>query len=122
MPHELTELRVKTVTKPAGDPAEELTTDVCVVGAGIAGPAAAIEARRPGRTVVLADALPVLGGQCVNSLIGLFRGGYGNAPEYRQPTHGIFDEMFAGLSKTGDIAFNHRHTILRARVHENVDA
>src|SRR5690606_4339023 len=66
MPHELTELKVKTVTKPAGDPAEELSADVCVVGAGIAGLSAAIEARKLGRSVVLADALPVLGGQCVN--------------------------------------------------------
>jgi Dehydrogenases (flavoproteins) len=111
MPHELTELKVNTVVKPAGDPVEELTADVCVVGAGIAGLSAAIEARRLGRSVVLADALPVLGGQCVNSLIGLFCGVYGNAPGYHQLTHGIFDEMFADLGKTGDIAFNHRHTI-----------
>lgn len=111
MPHELTELKVKTVTKPAGDPAEELTADVCVVGAGIAGLSAAIEARRLGRSVVLADALPVLGGQCVNSLIGLFCGVYGNAPEYHRLTHGIFDRMFADLEKTGDIAYNRRHTI-----------
>lgn len=111
MPHELTELKVNTVTKPAGDPAEELTADVCVVGAGIAGLSAAIEARKLGRTVVLADALPVLGGQCVNSLIGLFCGVYGNGPEYRQLTHGIFDPMFEALEKTGDIAYNRRHTM-----------
>ncbi len=111
MPHELTELKVNTVTKPAGDPAEELTADVCVVGAGIAGLSAAVEARRLGRTVVLADALPVLGGQCVNSLIGLFCGVYGNAPDYRQLTHGIFTPMFDALAATGDIAFNRRHTM-----------
>ena len=91
MPHELTELKINTVTKPVGDPAEELTADICVVGAGISGLSAAVEARRLGRSVVLADALPVLGGQCVNSLIGLFCGVYGNGPEYRRLTHGIFD-------------------------------
>lgn len=111
MPHELTELKINTVTKPGGDPAEELTADICVVGAGISGLSAALEARRLGRSVVLVDALPVLGGQCVNSLIGLFCGVYGNGPEYRQLTHGIFDPMFADLGRTNDIHFNKGHTI-----------
>jgi hypothetical protein len=111
MPHELTELKINTVTKPSGDPAEELTADICVVGAGISGLSAAVEARRLGRSVVLADALPVLGGQCVNSLIGLFCGVYGNGPEYRRLTHGIFDPMFEDLGRTDDIHFNKGHTI-----------
>lgn len=111
MPHELTELKIKTVTRPAVRPVEELRADVCVVGAGIAGLSAAVEARRLGRSVVLVDALPVLGGQCVNSLIGLFCGVYGNAPAYHQLTHGIFDQMFADLGETGDIHFNRGHTM-----------
>ncbi len=111
MPHELTELKVNTVTKPDGDPTEHLTADICVVGAGISGLSAAVEARRLGRSVVLVDALPVLGGQCVNSLIGLFCGVYGNGPEFRQLTHGIFDPMFADLGRTDDIAFNVNHTV-----------
>jgi len=111
MPHPLTELKVNTVRKAAGDATEELTADICVVGAGIAGLSAAVEAARLGRSVVLADALPVLGGQCVNSLIGLFCGVYGNGPEFRRLTHGIFDPMFADLEKTGDIAQNVNHTI-----------
>jgi FAD dependent oxidoreductase len=111
MPHPLTELKINTVTKPDGDPTEQLSADICVVGAGIAGLSAAVEARRLGRSVVLADALPVLGGQCVNSLIGLFCGVYGNGPEFRQLTHGIFDPMFADLGRTGDIHFNVNHTI-----------
>jgi hypothetical protein len=111
MPHELTELKVNTVSKREGDPTEQLTADICVVGAGISGLSAAVEARRLGRSVVLVDALPVLGGQCVNSLIGLFCGVYGNGPEYRQLTHGIFDPMFADLGRTDDIHFNLSHTI-----------
>jgi glycine/D-amino acid oxidase-like deaminating enzyme len=111
MPHELTELKINTVVKPAGDVVEQLTADVCVVGAGISGLSAAIEARRLGRSVVLADALPVLGGQCVNSLIGLFCGVYGNGPRYHQLTHGIFDSMFADLGATGDIHYNRGHTM-----------
>jgi len=112
MPHALTDLVVNTVTKSADarGRAEELDAEILVVGAGIAGLSAAIEARRIGRNVVLADALPVLGGQCVNSMIGLFCGIYGNGPDYHQLTHGIFDPMFADLASTGDIAFNRTHT------------
>ena len=43
MPHELTELRLNAVTRPASRPVHEITADVCVVGAGIAGCSAAIE-------------------------------------------------------------------------------
>ncbi|MCG5219295.1 FAD-dependent oxidoreductase [Streptosporangium sp. KLBMP 9127] len=111
MPHPLTELKINTVTKPDGNPAEDLAADICVVGAGISGLSAAVEARRLGRSVVLVDALPVLGGQCVNSLIGLFCGVYGNGPEYRRLTHGIFDPMFEDLGRTNDIHFNKGHTI-----------
>jgi cation diffusion facilitator CzcD-associated flavoprotein CzcO len=45
MPHELTDLKVNTVRKPPGDPTEQLTADICVVGAGISGLSAAVEAR-----------------------------------------------------------------------------
>ncbi|MBQ0827216.1 FAD-dependent oxidoreductase [Streptomyces tagetis] len=110
MPHALTDLVVHTVTKPQDTPTERLDADILVVGAGIAGLSAAIQARRLGRDVVLVDALPVLGGQCVNSMIGLFCGVYGNAPDYRQLTHGIFDEIFPALEKTGDIHYNRTHT------------
>lgn len=110
MPHALTALDDRVVTKPRRESPRILTADICVVGAGIAGLAAAFEAAELGRRVVIVDALPVLGGQCVNSLIGLFCGIYGNGPEYRQLTHGIFEPMFSDLEKTGDIAFNYRHT------------
>jgi hypothetical protein len=111
VPHPLTELHVHTTTRPAERHPQEVHGDVCVVGAGITGLSAAIEAARLGRDVVLVDALPVLGGQVVNSLIGLFCGVFGNAPEYRQLTHGIFDDIFRDLGTTGDINFNHRHTV-----------
>jgi len=110
MPHPLTELRVNTVTKPAGGTVHEVGADVCVVGAGIAGLSAALESARLGRAVVLVDALPVIGGQMVNSLIGLFCGVFGNAPEHRQLTHGIFDDIFRDLGETGDLHFSRRGT------------
>ena len=108
MPHALADLPVRTVVRNAsvpgrGAPDSLVTADVCVVGAGIAGISAAVEAARLGKDVVLVDALPVLGGQMVNSLIGLFCGVYGNGPEYRQLTHGLFDEIFRDLGATGDL-------------------
>jgi hypothetical protein len=110
MPHPLTDLPVRTVTRPQGSVTHEVTADVCVVGAGIAGLSAAVESARLGRSVVLVDALPVLGGQMVNSLIGLFCGVFGNAPEHRQLTHGLFDDLFADLEATGDLFYRRSHT------------
>jgi hypothetical protein len=111
MPHQLAELKVSTITRPARRPVHDLDADVCVMGAGAAGVSAAIESARLGRDVVLVDALPVLGGQMVNSLIGLFCGVFGNAPEYRQLTHGIFDDIFRDLGASGDLHFNRGHTM-----------
>jgi 2-polyprenyl-6-methoxyphenol hydroxylase-like FAD-dependent oxidoreductase len=110
MPHALTELRLTAVTKPAGDPAHEIRADVCVVGAGIAGLSAAIESAQLGRDVVLLDSLPVIGGQMVHSLIGLFCGVFGNAPRYVQLTHGVFDDIFRDLGPSGDLHFQRGHT------------
>ena len=117
MPHPLTDLPVRTVVReggpvgPSAPPDHLVTADVCVVGAGIAGLSAAVEVARLGRDVVLVDALPVLGGQMVNSLIGLFCGVYGNGPEYRQLTHGLFDGIFRDLGATGDLFERRSHTL-----------
>jgi glycine/D-amino acid oxidase-like deaminating enzyme len=110
MPHALTELTLDAVTRPAAEPAHEIQADVCVVGAGIAGLSAAIESARLGRDVVLVDSLPVIGGQMVHSLIGLFCGVFGNAPRYAQLTHGIFDDIFRDLGPPGDLHFQRGHT------------
>lgn len=116
MPHPLTPLPVHTVTRDAplraDDAAEHaVTADVCVVGSGIAGLSAAVESARLGRDVVLVDAAPVLGGQMVNSLIGLFCGVYGNGPEFRQLTHGLFDSLFPDLEASGDLFRRTGHTL-----------
>jgi hypothetical protein len=115
VPHALTELPVQTVVRgstlrPADQADHSVHADVCVVGAGIAGISAAVESARLGHRVVLVDALPVLGGQMVNSLIGLFCGVFGNAPEHRRLTHGLLDEIFADLDSTGDLFYRVGHT------------
>ena len=60
--------------------------------------------------MVLVDSLPLIGGQMVHSLIGLFCGIFGNAPEYRQLTHGVFDDIFRALGSSGDLYFSRGHT------------
>jgi flavin-dependent dehydrogenase len=75
--------------------------DICVVGAGISGISAAIEAARLGRNVLLVDGLPSLGGQAVNSIIGTFCGLYSNGPNARQLTHGIADDILRDLGAEG---------------------
>src|SRR5579871_984748 len=92
MPHALTELQLEAVTRPSGDSEQAVRADVCVVGAGIAGSTAAIESARLGRDVVLVDSLPLIGGQMVHSLIGLFV------------------EIFRALGPSGDLYFSRGHT------------
>jgi glycine/D-amino acid oxidase-like deaminating enzyme len=48
----------------------EIKGDICVVGAGIAGVSAALEAAQLGRRVILIDSGQTLGGQSVGSMIG----------------------------------------------------
>jgi hypothetical protein len=110
MPHALTELKLNSVTKPADERPHEIRADVCVVGAGIAGLSAAIESARLGRDVLIVDSLPLIGGQMVHSLIGLFCGVFGNAPRYQQLTHGVFDDIFRALGPAGDLHFQRGHT------------
>lgn len=85
-----------------------VVADICVVGAGIAGVSAAIEAARLGRKVLLMDGLPVLGGQAVNSIIGTFCGLYANGTHGHQLTRGIADDILAAL-KQRENAVHFRH-------------
>ena len=78
-----------------------LWADLCVVGAGIAGVSAALEAARLGRRVLLVEAGPTLGGQSVGSMIGTFCGLYANGPDPTQVTHGIADQILAHLRANG---------------------
>jgi hypothetical protein len=79
--------------------------DICVVGSGIAGVSAAIEAARLGRQVLLIDSLPVLGGQAVNSIVGTICGMFSNGPDGCQLTYGIAEDIIRDLSKTGSVHY-----------------
>lgn len=97
----------RLVRRAAGSAARHVSGDLCIVGAGIAGVSAAIEAARLGRRVVLIDGLPVLGGQAVNSLIGTFCGLFGNGAHGPQLTHGIADDILRELGARGQLHYRH---------------
>ncbi len=81
--------------------------DLCVLGAGVAGVSAAIEAARLGRRVVLCDAAPSLGGQAVGSIIGSFCGMFSNGPKPYLVTHGIAAEILAHLEERQAVDYLH---------------
>ena len=93
-------------SSPAG---HRLRADVCVVGAGIAGLSAGVESARLGRKVVLVDALPQLGGQAVNGLIGTFAGLLSNGPDPVVLTYGIGADILRDLGASGDLALRRKH-------------
>jgi hypothetical protein len=89
--------------RPSRSTPHSLTADICVLGSGIAGVSAALEAARLGRRVALVDAAPSLGGQAVGSIIGTIIGLYTHGPQPYQITHGIADDLIADLTAEGSI-------------------
>ena len=83
----------------------QVSADICVLGAGIAGVSAALEAARLGRKVALVDGLPALGGQAVNSIIGTFCGLFANGTHGHQLTHGIADDILRELGSQGALYY-----------------
>jgi FAD dependent oxidoreductase len=91
----------RTQRRDAGS-ALSLSADVVVLGSGIAGISAVLEASRLGLRVALVDAAPQLGGEAIGAMVGTFCGLYSCGPEPRQITHGIADEILRDLRATGD--------------------
>jgi flavin-dependent dehydrogenase len=87
----------RIVRRAARATPQRVSADICVIGAGIAGVSAALEAARLGHQVALVDGLPALGGQAVNSIIGTFCGLFGNGTHGPQLTHGIADDILREL-------------------------
>ena len=63
----------RNVRRPERRDVKIITTDVCVLGAGISGVTAALESTRLGRKVVIVDGAPAIGGQAIGSIIGTLR-------------------------------------------------
>jgi NADPH-dependent 2,4-dienoyl-CoA reductase/sulfur reductase-like enzyme len=85
-----------------------LIGDICVVGAGIAGISAALQAAKLGRKVILVDSQPSLGGQAVNSIIATFCGLFSNGTHGYQFTYGVADDLLAYL-EAHEQAVHYRH-------------
>src|SRR6478609_1255286 len=96
-------LSTRSTRRPAAREPTQLSCDICVVGAGISGVAAALEAARLGRKVVIVDAAPALGGQAIGSIIGTIIGLYTHGERPYQITHGVADDLIADLTKEGAI-------------------
>jgi hypothetical protein len=105
----MVEGQIKTATRIVRRTAEgsvqHVSADICVVGAGISGVSAALEAARLGRKVALVDGLPALGGQAVNSIIGIFCGIFSNGTKPYQFTHGIATDILRDLGNAGALHY-----------------
>jgi flavin-dependent dehydrogenase len=97
----------RIVRRAAAAAVRQIGVDICVVGAGIAGLSAALEAARLGRKVALVDGLHALGGQAVNSIIGTFCGLFSNGYHGYQLTHGIADGILRDLGAQGALHYRH---------------
>lgn len=98
----------RIVRREKGTPFRKLKADVCVVGAGIAGISAALEAARLGKKVVIVDGQAALGGQAVNSIIATFCGLFSNGTHGYQFTYGVADRLLAHL-ESQDKSIYYRH-------------
>ena len=111
-------IETRTYRRPSGA-ARTVDADLAVLGSGIAGVAAALEASRLGRRVALIDAAPQLGGESVGAMVGTFCGLYSNAQPPQQVTHGVADEILRDLRASGDafdIVGRRRTIIVQYRV------
>src|SRR5436190_13901265 len=97
------DISTRSVRRTATRDTREVSCDICVVGAGISGVAAALEAAKLGRKVVIVDAAPALGGQAIGSIIGTIIGLYTHGPTPYQITHLVADEMIRDLDAEGSL-------------------
>lgn len=101
----------RTVRRPPARARSVVQADVCVLGAGISGVSAALEAAKLGRRVVIVDGAPALGGQAIGSIIGTLIGLYTHGPNPYQLTHGIADDLLRDLAAEGSLLRLHRSTV-----------
>ena len=105
-------IATRTVRRAAGRLVKTVNADICVLGAGISGVSAALEAARLGRKVVIVDGAPALGGQAIGSIIGTLIGLYTHGPNAYQITHGIADDLIRDLTAEGSLLRLHHSTVV----------
>ncbi len=105
-------IATRTVRKSKGRAPRIINADICVLGAGISGVSAALEAAKLGRKVVLVDGAPALGGQAVGSIIGTIIGLYTHGKKPFQLTHGIADDLIRDLTAEGSLLSLHHSTVV----------
>ena len=96
-------ISTRSAHRPPTSDGTQISCDICVVGAGIAGVTAALEAAKLGRRVVIVDAAPALGGQAIGSIIGTIIGLYTHGPKPYQITHLIADDLIRDLDAEGSL-------------------
>src|SRR3954471_19414944 len=101
----------RNVRRPAQRAPQTVSADLCVLGAGISGVSAALEAAKLGRKVILVDGAPAIGGQAIGSIIGTIIGLYTHGPNAYQLTHGIADDLLHDLAVEGALLRMHRSTV-----------
>src|SRR5438045_5954684 len=97
------EISIRSVRRASARDITTVSRDICVVGAGISGVAAALEAAKLGRRVVIVDAAPALGGQAIGSIIGTIIGLYTHGPAPYQITHLVADDLIRDLTAEGSL-------------------
>jgi len=96
-------MSLRTLRRPSRRSVPTVEADVCVVGAGVSGVSAALEAAQLGRRVIIVDAAPALGGQAVGSIVGTIIGLYTHGAQPYQITHGIADDLIADMIAEGSM-------------------
>src|ERR1043166_9620974 len=104
-------IATRTVHRPEPRTVKTVQAVICVLGAGISGVTAALEAAKLGRKVVLVDGAPALGGQAIGSIIGTIIGLYTHGPDAYQITHGIADDLIRDMTAEGSLLRMHRSTV-----------
>ena len=105
-------IATRTVHRSNARNLRTVKADICVLGAGISGVTAALEAAKLGRKVVLVDGAPALGGQAIGSIIGTIIGLYTHGPNAYQITHGIADDLIRDLTAEGSLLRLHHSTVV----------
>ncbi len=110
--HRSQTIATRTVRRPPTRAIKTLNADICVLGAGISGVTAALEAAKLGRKVVIVDGAPALGGQAIGSIIGTLIGLYTHGKDAYQITHGVADDLIRDLTAEGSLLRLHHSTVV----------